>query len=254
MQSPYKLTDFVKIVSRFETMEGEISSEQLVASHRSLFDFLDNQSNAFYFIHDFVSFKYVMMSKSLHKVLGQNAEEFIGNGFDKVLPYFHPEDRDNIRFVHEELFRYFYEYPVEQRGRLRFDFNYRLRSHKGEYRQFLQQTIFSVLKEGRPLYDFSTATDISLQKKNNRLELTVFQLNNHGVYDLVHQYVVPHTIGFHLSNTELHILRLVAEGLSSKQIADKCKRSLHTINNHRRRILEKTQSNTLSEAIQKMDL
>jgi DNA-binding CsgD family transcriptional regulator len=45
------------------------------------------------------------------------------------------------------------------------------------------------------------------------------------------------------------MLRLIAQGLTDKQIAVQCYISLHTVNNHLRAILRKLEVNTRSAAI-----
>jgi DNA-binding NarL/FixJ family response regulator len=51
------------------------------------------------------------------------------------------------------------------------------------------------------------------------------------------------------SNREFEIIRLIESGLSSEQIADKIFLSVHTVNTHRRNILNKTGKSTMSELI-----
>lgn len=255
MRSPYSQSEFVKIVSNLDRLkEPSENPRDIVALHQELFLFLDRQASIFYFIHDFIQFKYLMYSKSVNQVLGPNMDVIFASHFGHALAYFHPEDRENIRFIHKELFDFFYQQPIGERKKMRFDFNYRLLNSNGGYTPILQQSIFNYLVDGKPVYDFSTCTDISSQKRNSRLELAIYKLDEQGSYQRVHQYIVPQTIGFGLSETEFNILKWVSEGLSSKQIALKCSRSLHTVNNHRRSILSKTQSNTLSEAILKVDI
>lgn len=45
--------------------------------------------------------------------------------------------------------------------------------------------------------------------------------------------------GHHLKNREFEVLKLVATGLTSSEIAKNLFLSLHTVNTHRRNILEK---------------
>ena len=53
-----------------------------------------------------------------------------------------------------------------------------------------------------------------------------------------------------LSKREVQIVRLLAEGLASKQISSELDISKHTVDTHRRNLLRKTQSkNTLELAI-----
>lgn len=253
-QSPYNLSEFINLVSNFEPVSKDLNSEKVIEAHEELFKFLNNIPYSAYFIHDFSQFKYILFSKSIKNLLGIEAEVLIKGGFGKALEYFHPEDRNNIRHTHQALFDYFYQQPLSDRFKLRFDFNFRMLTTNGTYCQILQQSIFTTLTDGKPLYDFSTCTDITLQKKNNRMELSVYKLNQQDLFEPVYYYVVPNTIGYSLSATEFEVLKWSSQGMSSQQIADKSCRSLHTINNHKKRILSKTQSKSLVEAISKIDL
>ncbi len=53
-----------------------------------------------------------------------------------------------------------------------------------------------------------------------------------------------------LSKREIEILRLINKGLLSKEISEQLNISVHTVNTHRQRILEKLQANSSIEAIQ----
>jgi DNA-binding CsgD family transcriptional regulator len=56
-------------------------------------------------------------------------------------------------------------------------------------------------------------------------------------------------IGNPLSDREFEIVKLIAEGLNSEQIADKIFLSVHTINTHRRNIVAKTEKHNIAEVI-----
>jgi DNA-binding CsgD family transcriptional regulator len=65
-----------------------------------------------------------------------------------------------------------------------------------------------------------------------------------------------HTLEFAVTDSEygftpaeMTVLKLLSEGLGSKQIAKKLHNSPHTINNHRRNILRKTQTATTERAV-----
>ena len=52
-----------------------------------------------------------------------------------------------------------------------------------------------------------------------------------------------------LTKRELQILQLVKDGLLSKEISDKLSISVHTVNTHRQRFLEKLGANNSMEAV-----
>jgi len=49
-----------------------------------------------------------------------------------------------------------------------------------------------------------------------------------------------------LSERETDVLRLLAKGLSNKEIADKLNISVHTVNTHRKNIMDKTDIRSLA--------
>lgn len=55
--------------------------------------------------------------------------------------------------------------------------------------------------------------------------------------------------GFVVSEREIEIIKLIAIGLSNKQIADKLCLSLHTVNTHRKNILQKLQVNNTAGVV-----
>ena len=59
----------------------------------------------------------------------------------------------------------------------------------------------------------------------------------------------PVTENPHLSGREREILRLIGRGKLSKEIADQLAISVHTVNTHRQRILEKLNVDNSMEAV-----
>lgn len=56
---------------------------------------------------------------------------------------------------------------------------------------------------------------------------------------------------YQLTDKELNILNLLVDGLSYKMIADRCTISYHTVNSHIKKIYEKLQVHSASEAVSK---
>ncbi len=54
------------------------------------------------------------------------------------------------------------------------------------------------------------------------------------------------TKSFNLSEREVDVLKLLANGLSNKEIADKLNISVYTVNTHRKNIMDKTEIRTLA--------
>jgi DNA-binding NarL/FixJ family response regulator len=60
---------------------------------------------------------------------------------------------------------------------------------------------------------------------------------------------VERTAGSELSKREVEVLRLIADGLTNTEIADKLFTSKRTIESHRQNLLEKTNSNNTATLI-----
>lgn len=254
--NPYTLPDFVKLVNQSATVDYPDSQKRILEVYKPLFNLLDQQFSVFYFIHDFSNFRYILVSKSFQTMMGIDNGTLIDESFgDALQKYIHPEDGANLRLIHEKLFAFFYESPIEDRLKMRFDFNFRMKKSSGQFIHILQQSVFIALaNQGAPLYDFTTCTDISHSKKDELMELSIHKLNEKGFYDQVYAYNVPQMPCYNISNREIEIMRCIVKGLSCKQIADKYQLSINTVQNHRKNILKKTQSGTISEAIAKVKI
>jgi DNA-binding NarL/FixJ family response regulator len=72
---------------------------------------------------------------------------------------------------------------------------------------------------------------------------------NPGIALKVLEYFKPQQQKNPLSERELQVLQLLAEGLSYKMVADRLFLSFHTVNSHAKRIYEKLHVSSLGEAI-----
>jgi DNA-binding CsgD family transcriptional regulator len=66
---------------------------------------------------------------------------------------------------------------------------------------------------------------------------------------LLRNYYFPEEPDGLLSKREVEVLKWICDGLSSKQIAGKMFLSIHTVNNHRKNMLEKTNCRNVAELL-----
>ncbi len=104
-------------------------------------------------------------------------------------------------------------------------------------------------ENGKPLVSLAFYTKIGDGEKR-AMRLTVRMLNEHNEYETVWQknYTKEKLIE-PLSNRERDVAFLLAQGLASKEIADKLFISSHTVDTHRRKILEKMSYQSTAEFI-----
>jgi len=132
-----------------------------------------------------------------------------------------------------------------------FSINYRLKRMDGKTIQVLQQfTVLEADEQGLPLVIFGYCMDISDYKQDNKIVDSVYRRDkDNGLVCLSKTLFYPESEEDKLSHREREILKWIAEGCSSKCIADKLFLSTHTVNTHRRNMLEKTHSKNTADLL-----
>lgn len=165
--------------------------------------------------------------------------------------HFHPEDRmlwceetfpDILKFINSE--------PQVKTPDYRFIFNQRYIRKDGSISQFMHEGSISLGKDKLlPVLNLKVFFEIADIKTNETIVLTIFKY----LTDLGYQKVFTKEYGkccnSVLSHREMEIIKLCHEGLSSKMIAQKLNLSIHTVKNHKRHCMEKTETHNISELI-----
>lgn len=164
---------------------------------------------------------------------------------------YHPEDRrlwcevvfpDIIRFIDSE--------PIAESLDYRFIFNHRYIRKDGSFSQFMHEGSLTFTEEKRiPVLNLKVFFEIADIKSDETMILTLFRYSADQGYQKVFSRVYIKKYNSTLSQRELEVVKLCHEGLSSKMIADKLKLSIHTVKNHKRNCMEKTQTHNISELI-----
>ena len=245
-------------VNYFEYLkEKKITSKQLVIEGIGKFISLQNQaftvlnhSVPLIYLLDYTTGRYVSFSKQCNAVLNFSIEKILDGGIGFVLDRYHPDD---FRLFNNQIFtdrlRILKGIPAEQHKDHIFSYNYRIKNGKGEYINLLQRNSFIQSdEEGNPLISMGVLTNIihfqeespviQLVEKIDRLTGSI-QLVNKNTYYLREEDKI-------FTKREKEILLYLADGLTSKQIADKLFLSENTVINHKRNMHFK--SNTQNSA------
>jgi len=201
-------------------------------------------NNQYFFVADILQVRVLFTSKRSIEMLGVNPEDVEPSVFYTST---HPDDLQRHNLARSKLFSLGQELYIEQQGFRIISTNFRIRNVSGHYNNMLSQcylfytetpyktvfllqvvtdiTMFSRIKHG---YHFYVGTDLSFFRYPDEKLLLTGQV---------------------FSDREFEIIKLVASGLNSEQIAQKLFLSVHTINTHRRNILKKTNKIHVSELI-----
>jgi DNA-binding CsgD family transcriptional regulator len=184
-----------------------------------------------------------VFKKNIEKVLGYSAEEFSPTLYLKIT---HPEDKS---FVFHHI-RYSIEYYKRIEGNLLnviFTIEHRLRHKEGHYKK-IQRFLYprKLDKEANLVTCLNLINDITHIKTDNRPKVVLFNLKTNVKY---HFAIKDHNFEVGLSQREIEILQELAEGKTSDMIADTLHISKHTVDVHRRKMLEKIRLGNTAELI-----
>jgi len=197
---------------------------------------------SYYFIFDCEVNDIEYISKSISAVLGYTREEF---DMTKFFASIHPDDLqycnecENNSFqisnhiFYKEIFKYIISY------------SFRLKTKEGNYLTIKQQyQTIETDEYGRMLRNFVHHEVIDPYEKRSEYDFQII--------DKITNRPVNFEKKFKLTKREVEILDLINEGFQTKEISDKLNLSTHTIKTHRKNILQKTQSSSLIQVLNKI--
>lgn len=157
----------------------------------------------------------------------------------------HPDDRLQLVEYQIEHGLFIYSLPPEERNEYQQIFQYRMLNAHGEYVNVIsRQQVVEKDRSGKA-WIIMGIMDISPdQILSKTIKRTVVNRETGEI-------VPPRQVlsGKHLTRREKEILLLIRQGFLSKEIADKLNLSIHTVNNHRKNILEKLGVGNVIEAM-----
>ena len=201
-------------------------------------------NNQFFFIGDIIHVKIFFVSKRSTQIMGIEPEDLTPYHFFEAT---HPDDIQRHNLARSKLFKLANDLFIAEKGLSVLSTNFKIRNPFGKYSSLLFQCyLFFSSSPYKTVYDLQIHTNIDRFKKIK-----------HGYhYDIRHDlshFKYPDEellmTGNIFTDREFEIIRLIASGLSSEQIAEKLFISQHTVHTHRRNMLEKTGKLSLSDVI-----
>lgn len=189
-------------------------------------------------------------------MFGYTARELTEDGANRYIKHIHPCD---YQVLNSKVFPYniqfLEEVSPEQFSNLIFSFNYRVLHAQGNFLSVLQRCTYMVgAATGKPVGSIGTIFDISHFKNDKSIVHTIEEIKKHKggvVQELLYKNILAPDESDSLSITqrELEVLKWMAEGFNSKQIARSLNLSINTVYNHRKNMLRKTGCNSSTELL-----
>ena len=218
----------------------------ILNKHISFLEQLDVIGNSSISIFDLYKKDHVYNSKKFETVFGYDLDEAEKEGHSYFDRHIHPEDLAGILKAGIYFITLGFNMPTENIKDYKLVYDYRRKNNKGKYIRVIEQQMVLELDKYGNVWLALSLLDISPDKDIH----TPFRcrLVNSKTGELFH--FPPKEDLPQLSKREKEILKLISDGLISKQIADKLFISTNTVNTHRQRIIEKLDVSSTAGAIQ----
>ncbi len=208
-----------------------------------------------FYVIDYTNYKYLYIDPLFQKLLGYDKELLPDSGSNYFTRLWNSNDFKIFNEkIFPETFHFLKQHSVSDYPEFSFSFNYRVDAKDGVSHTLLQRaTYFSDPEDGNPLAAAGSIVNITNYKTDSSIIHTVEKMNRNysavSSVPLFKSVYYPDKDDSVLTKRELEILAAIYEGMCSKQIADKFSVSINTVNNHRKNMLQKTNTNNASELI-----
>ena len=163
----------------------------------------------------------------------------------------HPEDLKKTWKLIKNIWDFIFTVPPANQAQFKFNYDYRIIKPDGkEVRILAQNSVLQSDNKGNITHVVGVYSDISHWKKNEQQIASIISTASDTCFFFTADDSGTYKPQMGLSKRELEIVKLMAEGYSSKLIADKLFISFHTVNTHRQKIIEKTNSKNTGGVVQ----
>ena len=228
-----------------EAMNSGFIKEESIKRHiekQVIIDELLPDSASFFYVVETPAHKYHFMGKQQVNVSGYTNEEFLEKGVELFLQCVHPEDmKILVHRIYPEFAQVVEMAAPADRGKIQFQYNYRFKRKDGANLNLLEQGyVLECDEAGRPAVILG---NVIILGRNDQLPMRVTAklINDSGlsetIFSKTYSEVSEKIAG--ITDRELEILRNLAMGKTSKQIGEELFISQHTVDTHRRNLLNK---------------
>ena len=217
-----------------ESLQKQIEYHLLIDRHLP-------DTASFFYVVKFPDGRYSFLGRQQEAVSGYPNEEFLRGGVAFFLEHIHPDEVDIIlNRVYPDITAFVASLDKEERTQVIIQYNYRFRRKNGTFVNLLENVNVLALDDaGRP--GIALGNVIMLQSEEVLpVRLAIKRLRKEDLAELVFNRVYsPLREENRLTGRELEILRHVAIGRTSREIAARLFISHHTVDTHRRNLLKK---------------
>mgnify|MGYP000545453007 CR=1 FL=1 len=208
-------------------------------------------SSTFFCITNTQSLTFEYISKNMSACLGLDKKTLESKGMRYFWSRMHPDDLEKWLMALNDLMNFtLSKISAEDRSRMNYTWNYRLKNAKDEYVNIIQNTTpLEFDSDNKPVIGLAHYTVLSPEIKM-QVCATAKLLNANDEYETIYfNNFSQKLLSEGISNRERDIVRLLVLNYSSKLIGEKLNISSNTVDTHRRNILKKLKISSTGELI-----
>lgn len=246
MQEQNSIQEIVfKFFEKYRFEESDIDYSVLDKHIRSL-EILAQVSNSGVSIFDLNKRQTIFYSANYGKLLGYELSEFEMQNCNFFEARIHPAEQHTLAINGITSLKMFNAFSRDEKLNHKVIYEYRMQTADLKYVRLVEQYQILELDSKGQIWLMLSIVDVS---PNQDLESPVkCRLLNFRTGNLI-QLETDQKLQLEITPRELEVLRLVKDGFLSKEISDKLSISVHTVNTHRQRVLEKLGANNSMEAV-----
>jgi Response regulator containing a CheY-like receiver domain and an HTH DNA-binding domain len=219
----------------------------ILEKHKPHLQKLADIGNSVISIFDACEKKHAFYSSNAGSMLGYVTEEIEEGGELFLDTKIHPDDSLMLLQNSISIFKLYLNFSEDEKINHKLINEYRILNASNQYVRVIEQHQALELDRYGNLWLAMSILDISPDQNIN--EGIKSQVLNFRTGKFIPLFQTEEKMTPALTQREIQILKLVKEGFLSKEISDKLAISLHTVNTHRQRVLEKLGVNNSIEAV-----
>ena len=236
---------FFKCLSQCTFDEKDLDYS-LLEKHRAALQTLSAIGNSGISVFDISTLQVVFYSSNFGALLGYVPSDYEKTGQQFFESKIHVEDKLKLSHQGVSTFKIYNNLSREEKLNYKVISEYRMLNAQNKYVRLIEQYQILELDKKGQLWLLIGFVDLSPnQEEYNGVKCQFLNFRTGHTIPLE----IPQKVQYELTKRETEILRLVKDGLLSKEISNRLSISLHTVNTHRQRFLEKLGANNSFEAI-----
>ena len=236
---------FLKFLTQYQ-FDEESLDYSVVAKHSRVLQTLSDIGNSGTGIFDFCKREIIFYSSNFGSLLGYELSDYQEFGQYFFANKIHPDDALKLSLNGVTILKLLNSFSSDEKLNHKHIYEYRMLNAKNQYVRIIEQYQVLELDPTGQVWLMINIVDISPSQdiqEDCRSQLLNFRTGK--IIDLE----TPSKLEFELTKREIEILKLVRDGFLSKEISGKLAISVHTVNTHRQRFLEKLGANNSMEAV-----